>query len=88
MANAYRLRLGRYVRYRTASGKWMHAQVIAVTSQTAIRLAVPRSPLGPNYATTPLTAAIGVNGQMTQLNTNLDVNKMTTASQTNVWTPY
>jgi hypothetical protein len=88
MANAYRLRLGRYVRYRTASGKWIHAAVIAVTSQTAIRLAVPRYLNGPNYANSPLTAAAGVNGQMTQLNANNDVNKMTAETQTNVWKPY
>lgn len=88
MANAYRLRLGRYVRYRTASGKWVHAAVIAVTSQTAVRLAIPRAESGPNYAGTPLTAAGGASGQMTQLNANADVNKMTVATQTNVWLPY
>jgi len=89
MANAYRLRLGRYVRYRMASGKWVHAAVIAVTSQTAVRLAIPRSKFGgPNYADSPLTAATGVSGSMQQLNANADVSKMTSASQVNVWLPY
>jgi hypothetical protein len=88
MANAYRLYVGRAVRYRPASGKWIRAKVISITSPTAAKLAVPRHTSDPNYATTPLTAAAGVAGQMTQLNSNLDVSKMTAHNQTNVWLPY
>jgi|GEM_PF-5844432 len=87
MANATRLRVGRTVSYRSADGRWRPARVIAVTSQTAVRLAMPRHTSDAFYASTPLTAAAGVAGQMTQLNSNLDVNRQTSHAQTNVWRP-
>lgn len=88
MANTYRVAVGKSVRYRTAAGKFIRAKVMAVTSQTAVKLAVPRHTSDAFYATTPLSAAAGVAAQMTQLNSNLDVAKMTAHNQTNVWKAY
>jgi hypothetical protein len=90
MPNAYRVRVGDHVHYRLASGLWVPAVVTAVTSQTAVKLARPRHTSDPNYATTPLSAAIGAAGQMTQVNTNLNVNRYSPSSPaaTNVWRRY
>lgn len=92
MVNAVKLTIGRTVWYRTASGKWLLARITAITSQTALKLAVPRHTSDPNYAVTPLTAPPGVAGQMTQLNSNLDINRCSVpphaSAQTNVWRPY
>jgi hypothetical protein len=85
MANAVRLRVGRWVSYKTAAGKWIPAVITAITSQTAVKLAAPRSTADANYANSPL---VGTPGQMVALNGGLDVNKQTAHGQTNVWKPY
>jgi hypothetical protein len=40
MANATKVAVGDIVRYRKANGRWISAYVTAVTSQTAVKLAV------------------------------------------------
>lgn len=57
MANAQRVRVGDLVRYRKASGRWTSAKVTAVTSQTAVKLAIRN----PNGSLTALNGGADVN---------------------------
>lgn len=43
MANAQKVKVGDLVRYRKASGSWTAAKVVAVTSQTAVKLSIRKS---------------------------------------------
>lgn len=92
MPNAQVVAVGDRVRYRKANGSWIPAVVTAVTSQTAVKLAAKRSLTDPNYAASPLSAAAGSPGRMTQLNANADVtraaNNIHQLATTNVWKRY
>lgn len=43
MANAQKVKLGDQVRYRKANGSWTVAKVVALTSQTAVKLSTRKS---------------------------------------------
>lgn len=92
MPNPYRVKVGDSVRYRSADGRFRPASVTAVTSQTAVKLALRRSRSDANYAVSPTSAAAGSPGQMTQLNANADVTKAPNnwplIATTNVWKRY
>lgn len=75
MAQAQRVRVGDLVRYRKADGRWTAAKVTAVTSQTAVKLAI----VNPNGSRTALNGGTDV--------TRAPVNVYQLAT-TNVWKVY
>lgn len=72
MANAQKVKLGDLVRYRKADGRWTAAKVTAVTSQTAVKLAI----VNPNGTRTALNGGADI----TRAATNIHL-----LGTTNVW---
>ena len=56
MVNAQKVKVGDLVRYRKTDGRWTAAKVTAVTSQTAVKLAI----VNPNGTRTALNAGADV----------------------------
>jgi hypothetical protein len=75
MANATKVSLGDVVHYRKTDGRWIPAYVTAVTSQTAVKLAV-RNNVGTKVA---------LNGGA---DVNKAVNNIRDLATTNVWKRY
>jgi hypothetical protein len=83
---------GAYVNYRTSTGKWVPAAIISITDATHLVLAIPRNRQDATWAQSPLSAAGGVNAQMTQVNggaaVTMQVQGPTGHNSTNVYTRY
>jgi hypothetical protein len=89
MPSTKRRRVGAYVNYRDATGKWRPAQIISAGAGVTLVLAFDRSPLHSLWAATPKVAATtATTGQMSPINAGVAVAEQTSHNQTNVYVVY